>query len=238
MGYKTVESVRWLSTVHREMLLLTWDPAESFATSVITHMNKHCHKPQYHNKNIQLHRSLKSHIIKMSISMIYHPHDQTYCDQIWYLCPKYNLFSSVQFILQNTISWTIHETWTELQWFREILHHNENIVGAYDTESTHSEKLCPTYVNKYVCPFKPVKDSALKSTTLSGEWHQLYLYIQFQVSCKLVQELLFNDIHQNNEYFCNPFFNIKLNIAFVISLALQHAMALGLLWMYGRSLNL
>jgi hypothetical protein len=98
------------------------------------------------------------------------------------------------------------------------LHHNENIVGAYDTESTHSEKLCPTYVNTYVCPFKPVKDSVLKSTTLSGEWHQLYLYIQIQVSCKLVQKLLFTVIHQNNEYFCNPFFNIKLNTAFVISL--------------------
>jgi len=62
----------------------------------------------------------------------------------------------------------------------------------HDTESTYSEEICPAYVNTYVRPFKPVKDSALKSTTLSGEWHQVYLYLQFQVSCKLVQELLFS----------------------------------------------
>jgi hypothetical protein len=37
------------------------------------------------------------------------------------------------------------------------------------------------------------------------------------VSCRLLQEPLFNVIHQNNEYFCNPFFNINLNIAFIIS---------------------
>ena len=46
------------------------------------------------------------------------------------------------------------------------LNHKENIVWACDTESTYSEKICRTYVNTCVCPFKPVKNSALQWTTL------------------------------------------------------------------------
>jgi hypothetical protein len=96
------------------------------------------------------------------------------------------------------------------------------VVWACDTASEHSEKICQTNTDIYVCALKPVKNSALHSTTLSGD----ICIRSDKFTVNLYKELLFDVIHHNSKCFCDPFVNIELNITFVY----HSDLAMQLLW--------
>jgi hypothetical protein len=155
----------WLSTFQRDTLLLTWDPAESSSTSVITFRSKHCHKPQNPQQEYSTpQQSQTSYNENVNI----HDLSSTWLDKLrWNLVPGVQSTScSVTFTYmlqaQQYMKYELNNSDSE-----KSPNHKQCIVWAYDTESTHSEKICQTYVDTYVCAFKPVKNSALLSTTLS-----------------------------------------------------------------------